>query len=69
MAKGKEMDGQTPKPEERQRRTVASALAIMIIEDHIRKGGTLSFPGLGIELTKDDLVKPEETGEVETTEK
>lgn len=65
----REMVGQTPKPEERQRPTVASALAIMLIKDEIRETGEVELVGLGIKLTRDNLLKPEGTGEVKTTEK
>lgn len=40
-------------------RTVASAIAIAILEEQIRKTGELEIPGLGITLTRKDLLETE----------
>lgn len=64
---GKERDGREDRPTPvAVGRTVASALAVAIIEDRIRRSGELAFPGLGIKLTKDRLLKPEGTGKAKT---
>lgn len=41
------------------RPSVASALAIEILREQIKKTGRLGIPSLGIKLTKDDLLKTE----------
>ncbi len=37
--------------------TAASAISLMIAEDHVRRGGVIKFPSLGVVLTSADLQK------------